>query len=503
MSNCYSLSQNFDFSRQEIDEAVREGRLLTAEMEFSLKCNFRCPYCYNHRGEPNLENELSPDEIRDVILQVKGMGAKKIILLGGEPMTYPNVMDMAKFIRDEGLGLDIFTNGYMITEEVAKTFYECGINIVLKMNTFNENVQDMLAGKKGASKTIWDAFHSLKSAGYPSKSSFLAISSIICRQNIDEIVTMWRWMREAGILPYFEIITPQGNAIDNEWLDVDMYKIRSVFNELSEIDRKDYGHVWDPQPPLIGDKCLRHQFSCLINSKGDVMPCVGVTIPVGNIREQKLEKILKDSEVVKDLRDFRNTIKGPCSSCENSEECYGCRGAAYQKTGDYLASDPTCWKNVDKKDEITYLPVSAEKLIPHQLPMRLIDSLDRIAERTVDVTVKVNKDMPFVGEDGRLDEAAFLEIMAQTAATMQGIKNVGKKALQEKGFLLGCKKLKIQGTAFAGDTLKVSVYKVAKYSEFGILEGTITKGEDVLAKGEFKIWHSSRKQEKVATVNAI
>ena len=72
--------------------------------------------------------------------------------------------------------------------------------------------------------------------------------------------------------------------------------------------------------------------------------------------------------------------------------------------------------------------------------------------------------------------------------TMQGIKNVGKQMPPEKGFLLGCKNLKVTGKAFAGDTLKVSVYKVAKYAEFGILEGTITKGDEVLAKGEFKIW---------------
>lgn len=36
------------------------------------------------------------------------------------------------------------------------------------------------------------------------------------------------------------------------------------------------------------------------------------------------------------------TIKGPCNSCDMTDGCYGCRGAAYQLTGDYLASDPLC-----------------------------------------------------------------------------------------------------------------------------------------------------------------
>ncbi len=45
------------------------------------------------------------------------------------------------------------------------------------------------------------------------------------------------------------------------------------------------------------------------------------------------------------LKNYREMIKGPCRTCEKSSECYGCRGAAYQLTGDYLASDPTCWRN--------------------------------------------------------------------------------------------------------------------------------------------------------------
>jgi radical SAM protein with 4Fe4S-binding SPASM domain len=84
----------------------------------------------------------------------------------------------------------------------------------------------------------------------------------------------------------------------------------------------------------------------VVTANGDVMPCVGVTIPLGNIRNQGLAEILKNSEVVRNLKKYRETIKGPCGSCEKSEECYGCRGAAYQITGDYLASDPTCWRNM-------------------------------------------------------------------------------------------------------------------------------------------------------------
>ena len=156
---------------------------------------------------------------------------------------------------------------------------------------------------------------------------------------------MWQWLRKNNIEPYFEVITPQANAIENSWLTVDSVDLKELFTKLCAIDQGEFGRHWEPQPPLVGNKCMRHQVSCVVTATGDVMPCVGVTIPLDNIRNNKLGHILKNSEVVNNLKNYREMIKGECRSCEKADECYGCRGAAYQLTGDYLASDPTCWRN--------------------------------------------------------------------------------------------------------------------------------------------------------------
>ncbi len=182
-----------------------------------------------------------------------------------------------------------------------------------------------------------------------SKELFLAISTVICRQNIAELPAMWQWLREANIEPYFEVITPQANAFGNSSLDVEPGELKELFVRLSAIDQEKFGRTWEPQPPLVGNKCMRHQVSCVVTATGDVMPCVGVTIPQGNIRHNKLAALLKNSEVINNLKNYRQMIKGSCRSCEKAAECYGCRGAAYQLTGDYLASDPTCWRNAASK----------------------------------------------------------------------------------------------------------------------------------------------------------
>ncbi len=335
---------NLEFTEQEIREAVAANRLLSMEIEFSRICNFHCSYCYVDE-KIECRNELSRSEIKDVILQAKALGARKIIILGGEPSIYPHLVEMLLFLREAGFEIEMFTNGSGIDKALASVLAETRVRVALKMNSRDEKTQDCLAGKKGAFQMINRALTCLKEAGYPSRELFLAISTVICRQNINELPSMWQWLRQGNIEPYFEVITPQASARENGWLNIEPGELKELFTKLSAIDQEKFNRNWDPQPPLVGNKCMRHQVSCVVTATGDVMPCVGVTIPLDNIRNNTLASILKNSEVVNNLKNYRQTIKGECHTCEKAAECYGCRGAAYQLTGDYLASDPTCWRN--------------------------------------------------------------------------------------------------------------------------------------------------------------
>ncbi len=335
---------NLEFTEQEIKDAVADDRLLSMEIEFSRICNFRCSYCYVPE-KVECKGELSRDEIKDVILQAKALGAGKIIILGGEPSIYPHLPEMLQFLNSQGFEIEMFTNGTGVDEELAGLLAELNVRVILKLNSRKAEIQDLLAGRKGAYDIIQKAFTHLKDAGYPAEDKFLALSTIICQSNFEELPELWQWVRDQNIEPYFEVLTPQANALDNLWLQVDSIQLKELFAELSRIDQEKYHRQWDPQPPLVGNKCMRHQVSCLVTASGEVMPCVGVTIPLDNIRNNPLGDILKNSQVVKDLKNFREMIKGECRDCDKAHECYGCRGAAYQLTGDYLAADPTCWRN--------------------------------------------------------------------------------------------------------------------------------------------------------------
>ncbi len=335
---------NLEFTEQEIQEAVAADRLLSMEIEFSRICNFRCSYCYVPE-KTECKGELTREEIKDVILQAGELGAKKIIILGGEPTIYPHLAEMLHFLSDNGFEIEMFSNGTGVTEELATLLAKLHVRVVLKLNSQDPAIQDHLAGRKGAHDIIQRAFTNLKNAGYPAEDRFLALSTIICQSNFEELPGLWQWVRDQNIEPYFEVLTPQAHALENAWLQVDSLQLKQLFTKLSKIDQEQYGHHWDPQPPLVGNKCMRHQVSCLVTATGDVMPCVGVTIPLDNVREKPLGDILKGSQVIQDLKNYRTMIKGECAECDKAHECYGCRGAAYQLTGDYLASDPTCWRN--------------------------------------------------------------------------------------------------------------------------------------------------------------
>ena len=492
MANCQTIIPNFEFTQVQIDEAIKNNRLLSMEIEFSLRCNFHCQYCYIP-DKSSYENELSFDELCHAVLDAKELGVKKIIVLGGEPMVYPQALAMLKFIRSENLDVEMFTNGFGITAEVAKQLFDLGVLVVLKMNSRKEEVQDSLAGKKGAYKIIQDAFNNLKQAGFPAKTKKFGVSTIICQQNFEEIIPMWEWLRQQQIEPYFEIITPQGKGRDNEWLHVDAQKLKETFFKIAKLDRDKYGISWDPQPPLIGIKCLRHQFSCLLNSQGYVLPCVGINIPLGNIRQRKLSEIIKESEVIEDLRNYQANIKGPCRRCDKIDSCYGCRGAAYQVTGDYLASDPLCWNNTEHQSEIVHLPAAVGRFIPQQPPMQVIDTLTSIGERTANINVTISNDMLFVRDDGTLDETVYIELIAQSIAAQAGFKQLGITSQAVDGFLLGAKNLEIYGPAHIGDTLTISLEKYARFGAFGIFKGKVFRGQDLLAQGEVKVWENKKK----------
>ncbi|MCP3901575.1 MAG: hypothetical protein GY707_17850, partial [Desulfobacteraceae bacterium] len=172
------------------------------------------------------------------------------------------------------------------------------------------------------------------------------------------------------------------------------------------------------------------------------------------------------------------------------------RARVYSLTGDYLGSDPLCPENQDKLDLITYLPMSVENLIPQKSGMRVVSNLLEIGERYAKVESIFSSKSQFIKNDGSLEEITYMEIMAQSAAVMNGFEKFDTGAPDPGGFLIGGQKINIYAKTYAEEKLSIDIYKTAKFGNFGILTAEIKRGHDLIAEGEIKIYKNDGVQNE-------
>lgn len=344
--SCLNFIDNFKygFSKETIVHTRDANKLLTLDIELSRVCNYSCKYCYSAAGD-KLENELSYMELCDVVDQAENLGVRSIVIIGGgEPLLYPRLKDLILYIFEKQINIVLFTNGAFLNKDMSFFLKEHNVFPVLKVNGISPKTINWLCGNTKAYENFINAVSYLQDAGYTNREETFGISTIICRQNYNEIIPLWKWCRNNNLIPYFERLSPQGRALRHN-MQVSIKELKDIFNKLSELDREEYDILWDAvHPPIAGSSCNRHYYSLYIKSNGDVIPCSGIDLPVGNIRDKELQQIIIDSNVIQDLRHIDLTIKGKCKHCDNAFWCYGCRGNAYQICGDYLAEDPLCWK---------------------------------------------------------------------------------------------------------------------------------------------------------------
>jgi radical SAM protein with 4Fe4S-binding SPASM domain len=80
----------------------------------------------------------------------------------------------------------------------------------------------------------------------------------------------------------------------------------------------------------------------MVLSNGEVNPCMLLQVELGNIKERSIISIWDNSPILAKLRQ-RELLKGNCVDCSYKVTCSGCRGRAFEETGDMMAADPGCW----------------------------------------------------------------------------------------------------------------------------------------------------------------
>lgn len=343
--------------------------------EITRRCNLRCIHCRSAsemevKGHP----DFSTEEAFRIIDDISSYAKPVLVLSGGEPLIRSDVFDIARYGTEKGLRMCLATNGTLVNDETCKKIKDAGIKIVsLSLDGSTEDFHDNFRNQAGAFSGTINAARLFKKHGIE-----FIINSSFTKRNQEEIPKVYRLAKELGATAwYMFMIVPTGRG-------------EEIMNEL--ISKEDYEEIleWHYQMEkaesdmLVRPTCAPHyyrvvlqksreeksrfqrrtlkfstggakgciagQLICLIDVDGNVLPCSYFPRSAGNIRESSFKDIWENSELFKELRDFKR-YKGRCGSCEYINVCGGCRARAYSVYGDYLDEEPFC----------SYMPVKMRK----------------------------------------------------------------------------------------------------------------------------------------------
>ncbi len=344
--------------------------------EITRRCNLRCVHCRSaseeeSKGHPDFSTAEAFRIIDDIVSYAKPV----IVLSGGEPLKREDVFEIARYGTEKGLRMCLATNGTLVNEEVCEKIKLSGVRIVsLSLDGSGEEVHDDFRSQKGAFVGTIKAARLFKKNGIE-----FIINSSFTKRNQEEIPKVYKLAKELGATAWYMFMivpTGRGEEIMNELISKEEYEEILDWHYDMEMDEGEmlvrptcaphYYRVVLQQAKKKGDKlkrrtlkfstggakgCIAGQLICLIDVDGNVLPCSYFPKAAGNIRENSFKDIWENSELFKNLRDFKK-YKGKCGSCEYINVCGGCRARAYSVYGDYLEEEPFC----------SYVPMKLRKV---------------------------------------------------------------------------------------------------------------------------------------------
>ncbi len=85
-------------------------------IEVTFRCNLKCRHCYIvHEAE----EELTTKEIYHILDEIAEAGCLWLLFTGGEPLTRNDFLDIYVYAKRKGFIITLFTNGTLITPEIA------------------------------------------------------------------------------------------------------------------------------------------------------------------------------------------------------------------------------------------------------------------------------------------------------------------------------------------------------------------------------------------------
>ena len=94
------------------------------------KCNRNCFYCINSQTDKTLELDIFPAFVK-IKNCVQRYGIKEVVILGGEPLLHPRLLDFIKMLKTLGLRkIGLTTNGDFLNQGMVIDLAESRIDFI-------------------------------------------------------------------------------------------------------------------------------------------------------------------------------------------------------------------------------------------------------------------------------------------------------------------------------------------------------------------------------------
>lgn len=119
-----------EFSGYNILESARrlyDRKPLQCSLYVTDRCNLDCSYCTeydNSQPHPPLE------ELKKWLRKIRELGTMRIALVGGEPLTHPDIVELVRYCRELGFATSLTTNGFLLTRKKLQDLEAAGLQVM-------------------------------------------------------------------------------------------------------------------------------------------------------------------------------------------------------------------------------------------------------------------------------------------------------------------------------------------------------------------------------------
>jgi MoaA/NifB/PqqE/SkfB family radical SAM enzyme len=313
----------------------RENILFSVLVELTYRCNLNCFFCYNDshpRGAP-----LSTTQYVRFFEDLRELGTLNLTFSGGEPLARADFFTLGRQARELGFVVRVKSNGHALNGRLARRLREEVDPFIVEVSLHGAHAEthDRQTRVAGSFEKLLANLGEMRALGLRVK-----LNSPLTAWNEAEIETLFALADDWGLPIQFDPqITPRDDG-DPGPLSVapsraGVARLLAFQRERAaarQLDREP--RPADATAEVVGAKhCGAGSATVTVDPFGNVYPCVQWRRRVGNLHEQSIQAIWRQSRELAEVRRLAVEVKQTVS--QHGPLGFGfCPGLAEQETGD-------------------------------------------------------------------------------------------------------------------------------------------------------------------------